>query len=170
MLLRGRRRIVVSDAEYELILSQPINMRQFPAGKTLYAIIEDLIALPLCFAFMPMTLDLNKWDPKGYLLPISVVIALFALVVSIDVVAAVNNALEKLGYRKLLTRVFTAYLIAGFIHSILIKNISPLLFYLFRPLFEALIYPFTISETIDSVTVSIVKSLIIVITLLTLLF
>lgn len=161
-LLRGKHKIIVDEAEYELVLSQPISIPVYITSRILYNTMRTLMPMPILFTFIPLYMDLNNGNiTKAFLAPLSITLMLFVFEVSMNTVTLVNNLLNKLGYRKYMYIGLTTYLAVGLIHSLETKHISPLFTTPLRSLMELLVYPLTLSETLADVLVSLYKTLVI---------
>lgn len=126
-LIRGRREVAASEeAEHELILALPLTMSEYLVGKTLYFAIQTLLYMvPLVFVSVPLIYTAVDPNPLRPLL----------LVASIPLIAIYSESLVMLatllriasGDRRLPE--IAGYLYLGFsaIHSLLVRQISPLL-------------------------------------------
>ena len=159
-LLVGGRKILVSEAEYELVLSQPISMPTYIAGRMLHIVARSLMAMPVFFWFVPLCMDFNNGNPKAFLIPLSITLAAIFGNICMDAVILADNVLNKLGYRGYLRIGLAIYLVAGLVHSFETGYVSPLLTTPFRSLMELLVYPFTLTETLADILAPLCKTLV----------
>ena len=157
-IIRGGR-LVVSEAVYELVLSQPINTNTYVIGDTLYKIITGLIITPLYFSFVPFAIDCNGGSLKALFIPFSI-FTLFFLFGELcnKMTVAISRFAEKQGIIKHLRLILITYLLAATIHSIILRYPSPLLTIPLRGFSELLVYPFTISRTVSDLILSLLKA------------
>ena len=161
-IVRGGK-IVVSGAAYELILSQPISIDTYIMGDTLYKVVLGLMITPFYFSFVPSALALNGNDSKALLIPFSLFIVFFLFgEISGKTTTTISKFLEDQGWARPAKIILITYLVVGTAHSAIIRYPSPLLSTPLRSLSELLVYPFTISETINDIIVSLLKSILII--------
>jgi len=131
----------VGEAEYELVLSQPVEIRDFVLGKEFLKVFQQFGLLPYLFSVLILALMLAPNLSKALLLLLSVIM-LSIYFASLDTsVNLVELVLEKRNLRKFLRTACLAYLMLGLAHTALIRHPSPLLAAPLDPLGRALIYP-----------------------------
>ncbi len=156
-------KLVVSGAIYELVLSQPISIDTYIMGDTFYKIIQGLVFTPLYFTFIPFAMDLNGGDPKALFVPFSLFTVFFLFgELSHKMIIITHRFLVKKHAVGIIRLILSIYTFIVIIHSVILKYPSPLLTMPLRSLSELLIYPFTISKTLDDLTLSILKAYVII--------
>lgn len=164
-MITGRAAItVMEEAEYELLLAQPLDMETYFLGRFMRDTAQMLVITIWYVAFVPMALDLSGGNPKAALLPISVLLLtayLSALTTLISELKIVWREGE--GYIRLFA---SFYALISIMHSLLAWRVSPLLSMPFRPLAESIVYCATISEGMSDVLLSLSKGLLILLPIL----
>ncbi|MDK2464389.1 MAG: hypothetical protein QI223_06440 [Candidatus Korarchaeota archaeon] len=154
MVTLGKAAIsVMEEAEYELLLAQPLDMGTYVLGRELAEFARaSLTGLPY-LGLAPFVYRLNGGNMlKAALFPLAlltIIAFLSALSTLISVVKIVARDRERL-----LRLAVLAYFSAGAVHSLLSWGISSTLSLPFRPLAEALVYCATISEGMNQVLAS----------------
>ncbi len=159
-MIIGRSILTSSEAEYELLLSQPIGIDTYVIGKTIYGIVHGLIFVPVYFAFIPSSMAINGGNVKALFLPLSMALTFFVFgSVAHNTIAMLNKVFEKYNIRNIVRLVLLIYLTICMVHSIAIQYFSPLLALPFRCFPELLVYPLTITETVYDITLSLGKAI-----------
>ncbi len=151
MLILMPPSLPVSEAEYELVLSQPIEIRDFVLSKEFLRAFQQFALLPYVVSVLIISLMLAPNLPKALLTVLSALMltTYFALLdISINLV---ELTLEKRGLRKLFRLACLAYLMVGLAQTALIRNPSPLLAMPLEPLGRALVYPLSTATGIDEI-------------------
>ena len=126
ILIQGRDYVtVMEEAEYELLLAQPISMEEYFLGRELATLAFTAgLSLPY-LGFVPLALELSGGSPKALLLPLAMLIP---LQFSSALAGLATAARALLGERaRLLRWGAAAYLLAGLAHSLAEMRPSPLL-------------------------------------------
>lgn len=140
--------VPVREAEYELVLTQPIEIRDFVVGKALVSVVQQFIFLPYLLSMLVFASFLAPNPAKAMLATLSLILitTYFALLdAATNVVALV---LAKRGLRRVFRVACLAYLIAGLVHTALLRWPSLILTVPLKPLANALIYSLAISPSI----------------------
>jgi len=140
-------KVPVREAEYELVLTQPIEVRDFITGKALVSVVQQFIFLPYVLSMLVFALFLAPSPAKALLATTSllVITTYFALLDTATNIVAL--ALAKRGLRKAFRLACLTYLIAGSIHTAMLGRPSPLLAVPLKPLAASLIYSLAISPS-----------------------
>ena len=151
MVTLGKAAIrVMEEAEYELLLAQPLDMGTYVLGRELAEFAQvSLMGLPY-LSFVPLAYELNGGNmSKAALFPL----ALLTVMAFLSVLSTLINVVKIMarGRERLLRLAMLAYFSAGAAHSLLSWGISPMLSLPFRPMAEALVYCATISESVSHV-------------------
>ena len=158
------RIIVMSEAEYEVLLSQPIDMSTYILAKRFSDLIQIAWMSIFMAGFIPYSIQLSGGNySKPLLIPVSLMllfIVLGSLSMTLSILAYVIR--EKLRYVKL---ILILYMASGLLHSLYIGWISPILSAPLKPAFEAIIYCLTITEDVGDVLLAYVKVLVIIVLL-----
>ncbi len=145
MVFRGGLFIVVAEeAEYELLLTQPISIKTYFTGKTLSIILQYLSYSILYVTVIPIVLLFTHDVVKAIIAPLilSLILSIFPLsrlLVDILRITAKNNVKS----HRIVDVVIISYVVTGLLHSAINQNISPILSLPLRPVFEAIYYSFT---------------------------
>lgn len=150
--LLPRTELTVSEeAEYEVLLTLPVTMREYVLGRTLHQALQSL-AVQLVFlvpgAFYAAVFSAGN-AAKVLLLPAS----FFLYVVFTEVAAGLVNTakLAMRGKAWALRAAFLAYLVASAAHSAVTGAVSPLLVYPALLPASSLVHCFTVSESVGQV-------------------
>lgn len=163
IIFKGGKFLVRSEAEYELILSQPISIDSYIIGNTIFNIVFGLPFSIFYFVFIPFAMDINGGNVKAFFIPLSTAITFFVFGGIINnTIVVFNSALDKKGLRNIMRLILPIYLIVSILHSIIIHYFSPLLTLPLRCFSELLIYPLTIAETIHDIMLSLFKAICII--------
>jgi len=151
MVTLGKAAIrVMEEAEYELLLAQPLDMGTYVLGRELAEFAQvSLMGLPY-LSFVPLAYELNGGNmSKAALFPL----ALLTVMAFLSVLSTLINVVKIMarGRERLLRLAVLAYFSAGAAHSLLSWGVSPMLSLPFRPMAEALVYCVTISESVSHV-------------------
>ncbi len=145
MVFRGGLFIVVAEeAEYELLLTQPISIRTYFAGKTLSIILQYLSYSVLYVTVIPIVLLFTHDIVKAIMTPLilSLILSIFPLsrlLVDILRIVVRSNARS----HRIVDAIIISYVVVGLLHSAIAKNISPILSLPLKPVFEAIYHSFT---------------------------
>ncbi len=151
MVTLGKAAIrVMEEAEYELLLAQPLDMSTYVLGRELAEFAQmSLMGLPY-LGFVPLAYELNGGNmSKAALFPLTLLTVMALLSVLSTLINVVKITAR--GGERLLRLAVLAYFSAGAAHSLLSREISPVISLPFRPLAEAVVYCATISEGVDQV-------------------
>ncbi len=171
MVFRGGLFIVVAEeAEYELLLSQPISIRTYFTGKTLSIILQYLSYSILYVTIIPIILLFAHDVVKAVIAPLILgltlsVFPLSRLLVDILRITAKNNVKS----HRIVDVIIISYVVIGLIHSVINQNISPILSLPLRPVFEAIYYSFTTKPVVivlHYVSLAILELLLIALTII----
>ncbi len=146
-----RPNVPVREAEYELVLTQPIEIKDFIMGKTLVGVAQQFIFLPFIFSILVFASFLAPNPVKVLLATLSLILLItyFALLDAATNVLAL--ALAKRGLRRAFRVACLAYLIAGLTHTALLGRPSPILAIPLKPLAASLIYSLAVSPSVAEV-------------------
>ncbi|RLE68460.1 MAG: hypothetical protein DRJ43_05560 [Thermoprotei archaeon] len=153
MVITGKAAIrVIEEAEYELLLAQPLDMSTYVLGRSFMELAQmTLMSLPY-FGFVPLISQISggNWG-KAFLFPP----VLLTIIAYFSVISTLVNVIRISFMEKEWLMKFTclAYLLIAAFHSILTLRPSPLLKLPFRYLAEAAIYCATISEDLQGVLI-----------------
>ena len=152
--------VPVREAEYELVLTQPIEIRDFIVGKALVSVAQQFVFLPYVLSMLVFASFLAPSPAKAVLATLSLVLisAYFALFDAATKVVAL--VLAKRGLRRVFRVAFLAYLIIGLAHTALLRWPSPILTAPLKPLAASLIYSLAISPSITEVVTWLALSII----------
>ncbi len=152
--------VPVREAEYELVLTQPIEIRDFIMGKALVSVAQQFVFLPYVLSMLVFASILAPNPAKAVLATLSLVLisAYFALFDAATKVVAL--VLAKRGLRRVFRVAFLAYLIIGLAHTALLRWPSPILTAPLKPLAASLIYSLAISPSITEVVTWLALSII----------
>ncbi|RLF04870.1 MAG: hypothetical protein DRK00_05730 [Thermoprotei archaeon] len=144
--LRGRAYLTVAEeAEYEVLLAQPITMAEYVIGRSLLSFAQTALFSP-AYAFMiPAIYDLSGGNLiKALLFPAAVLLSTAFISFATDLVASLKAVLRE---RERLLKVATyAYLVVGVSHSLAIRYASPLLTAPAKLVAEPVVYCATVIE------------------------
>ncbi len=143
--------VPVREAEYELVLTQPIEIRDFIMGKALVSVVQQFIFLPYILSMLVFASFLAPNPAKALLATLSLILitTYFALLdVATNVLAL---ALAKQGLRRAFRVACLAYLVAGLTHTSLLRQLSPILTIPLKPLATSLIYSLAVSPSVTKV-------------------
>jgi len=152
--------VPVREAEYELVLTQPIEIRDFIVGKALAGIAQQFIFLPYVLSMLVFASFLAPNPAKALLAVLSFLFlsAYFALLdVATNLVALV---LAKRGLRRVFRAACLTYLMIGLAHTALLRYPSPILAAPLKPLATSLTYSLAISPSIAEVAAWLALSII----------
>lgn len=159
LVAKGWRLSAQSEAEYELILPQPVGVGAYLAGRLLYQAIHAAGFAPLYLPMALIAMDLNGGDAKALVLPLSLALAMFVLSGLLPAAClAVNAALRARGLVRKARGLLIAYAAASIAHSAATGQPSPLLTAPFGGLVKLVVYPLTISETLLDVAYSLAEA------------
>lgn len=152
--------VPVREAEYELVLTQPIEIRDFIVGKALVSVAQQFVFLPYVLSMLVFASFLAPNPAKAVLATLSLVLisAYFALFDAATKVVAL--VLAKRGLRRVFRVAFLAYLIIGLAHTALLRRPSPILTAPLKPLAASLIYSLALSPSITEVVTWLALSII----------
>ncbi len=153
---------VMEEAEYEILLAQPLDMETYFLGRFLRDTAQMLAFTAWYIAFVPIAMDLSGGNPKAALLPISILL----LTAYLSALATLIHELKITWRGDYIRLIASSYALISIIHSILSWGISPLLSVPFRPLAESIVYCATISEGTSDVLLSIGEGLLILLLML----
>jgi len=143
--------VPVREAEYELVLTQPIEIRDFIVGKALVSVIQQFIFLPYVLSMLVFASFLAPSPAKAFLTTLSFIFVstYFALLdAATNLVALV---LARRGLRRVFRVACLTYLMIGLAHTALLRYPSPILAVPLKPLATSLIYSLAISPSITEV-------------------
>ena len=155
-LLRGNLAItVMEEAEYEVLLSQPIDMRTYIVGRSIYQATMLSLFSVFYLGMIPLVYELSGSSTKALLFPI----ALMLMYIYLSAVFALSSAV-KIYFKEDRLKVVipvAAYLGVGAARSLYIFSLSPLITMPFRAAVEPLVYCATLSETPLDLALPLVK-------------
>lgn len=144
MLFRGGLFIVVAEeAEYELLLSQPIGLRTYFAGKALSLILQYVMYSVLYVTAIPIVLLFTKDVFKAILTPIILGLTLSFFPLTRLLVDIIRTITREHRLSKAVDTCIIAYVLLGLLHSYHTSTISPILSLPLRPIFETIYYLLT---------------------------
>lgn len=152
--------VPVREAEYELVLTQPVEIRDFIMGKALVSVAQQFIFLPYLLSMLVFASFLAPNPAKALLATLSLILitTYFALLdAATNVVALV---LAKRGLRRVFRVACLTYLVAGLVHTALLRRPSPILTVPLKPLVAPLVYSLAASPSIPEVTAWLALSII----------
>ena len=152
--------VPVREAEYELVLTQPIEIKDFIVGKALVSVAQQFVFLPYVLSMLVFASFLAPNPAKAALAALSLVLisAYFALFDAATKVVAL--VLAKRGLRRVFRVAFLAYLIIGLAHTALLRRPSLILTAPLKPLAASLIYSLAISPSATEVVTWLALSII----------
>ena len=160
-LIQRENLVMVEEAEYEVLLAQPISMSQYLLGRYIYMSIYGLIICLPYFGFIPLAFELNGGNQVKVLILPLVIFSSMVLLFTLDIVTAtVNMILKQVNARDKLKLSVLCYWVAGIIHSVILSNPSPLITYPLRPFAESIIYCFS-RDPLNTLTISVSKMILI---------
>jgi len=156
--LKGRSFLVVmEEAEGELLLAQPIEMREYVLGRTAYEIGSSMIGYAFSLWLTPMIFEASGGNlAKSLLYPLVSLLSLLSITSLLDLATLIKVTLRRRErYLRLLAGI---YLIIGVLHSASTLHPSPLLSLPLRPIASAMIYCVTRSDSYLKVVVSLAET------------
>ena len=157
---------VVEEAEYEVLLAQPISMKNYILARLGFQILRETTVYGFYLFFIPLALEVTYGSLiKAILLIISIYIAFTTISILVHTATLVNIIFESSGRRHILRILSIVYLSIGGLHSILILHPSPVLSYPFKPIAISLVYSLSISSSIPEILLAMICSSIIVVIL-----
>ncbi len=144
--------VVAEEAEYEILLSQPISLRSYFAGKSLSIIMQYLLYSILYITVIPIVALFTNDLIKAVLAPLilGVSLAIFPLSRLLADVIRVSLASKKV-YERIVDLGISLYVIIGLIDTVLKWYPSLMLTWLFQPTFNAMLYCFSSSTSVYEV-------------------
>jgi len=126
-LIRGRREVAASEeAEHELLLALPLRMGEYVIGKTVYFAIQTLFySAPVLYIGIPLVYSLAGFSSARAVLLVLAVVALSVYAETLVMLATIARVLS--GERPIADVIGYAYLAASLVHSLLVRDVSPLL-------------------------------------------
>ncbi len=145
--------VVAEEAEYEVLLSQPINLKSYFAGKSLSIIVQYLLYSILYITVIPIAALFTNDVIKAVLAPfiLGVSLAIFPLSRLLADVVRVSLADKKVYVEKIVDLGISLYVVIGLIDTILKWHPSFLLTWIFQPTFNAVLYCFSSNVSIYEV-------------------
>ncbi len=137
--------VPVREAEYELILAQPVSIEDFLMGKALAGLAQQFVFPMYILSMLIIASFLAPSPEKALVGTASLLTALTYLTVLDLTTNVVSLATSKHGFRGWLRAACLAYLIAGLTHSALLKRPSPLLAVPLKPLAASITYSFAVT-------------------------
>ena len=160
-LLRGNPAItVMEEAEYEVLLSQPIDMRTYMVGRSIYQATMLSLFSVFYLGMIPLVYELSGSSTKALLFPI----ALMSMYVYLSAIFALSSAVKiyfKNDRLKVMIPV-AACLGVGAAHSLYTSSLLPIITMPFRPAVEPLVYCATLSETPLDLALALVKEAVVI--------
>ncbi len=150
-VVRGRNVLVALDeAEYELLLSQPVDMGTYVLGKVIFQVMQSLLFGIIYMFYAVIAYDMSGGNlAKAAMLPIAIVVLLAFIAIATDLIPVVKVVLgPRARYLELAAYAYTA---SGVIHSMLTLKLSPILTAPFRVMAESIVMCATLTETWDYV-------------------
>ncbi len=145
--------VVAEEAEYEILLSQPISLRSYFAGKSLSIIMQYILYSMLYVTVIPIvalfTNDVIKAVLAPFILGISLAIFPLSRLLS-DIIRVSLSSRKK--YERIMDLGISLYVIIGLIDTVARWYPSPLLTWLFQPTFNAMLYCFSRGTSIYEVS------------------
>ncbi len=140
----------MEEAEYEVLLAQPLTMRDYILGRKLFETVQALGLLVFFLPYSTFAYELSGGSlAKALLFPAAL---LLLQVYASAVLALIDLALIALPQRRGAIRgLALAYLLASILHSAATGGVSPLLTLPSRIAAEPLVYCATISEPVSAV-------------------
>ena len=160
-LLRGNPAITaMEEAEYEVLLSQPIDMRTYMVGRSIYQATMLSLFSVFYLGMIPLVYELSGSSTKALLFPI----ALMSMYVYLSAIFALSSAVKiyfKNDRLKVMIPV-AACLGVGAAHSLYTSSLLPIITMPFRPAVEPLVYCATLSETPLDLALALVKEAVVI--------
>jgi len=151
LTMLGRPVMVVEDADYELLLAQPLKVREYLTGLFLANLVHTAVFSVYLLGAAPMAAQFSGNLAKSVLiLPAFMVVCVQAMVIT-HVLSALRVALNRGGLGWVPRVAVPAYLAAAAAHSAWLGRPSPLLSLPLRPAMAALVYCFTRAEEVGDV-------------------
>ncbi|ABL78860.1 hypothetical protein [Thermofilum pendens] len=159
-LAPGRRDavLIVREAEYELVLSQPVGMDTYIAGHALFDVAASALPIISLAGLIPLALDVSGGSAKAFLLPLSALLQVLFLSYLRLSVGVLRKALSSKGWTLPARSIAAAYAVGGVAHSLVEGRVSPLLSLPLRPVWECVIYPFTRAETVADLLLALAET------------
>ncbi len=141
--------VVAEEAEYEILLSQPISLRSYFAGKSLSIVMQYTLYSILYITVIPIVAIFTGDVIKAIVAPLilGVSLAIFPLSRLLADVVRVALASRK-GYERIIDLTLTLYVLIGLIDTVTRWYPSPILTWMFQPTFNAILYCFSTSVSI----------------------
>jgi len=167
-LLFSRAAITVrEEAEYEFLLAQPIDMKTYMLGRTFSSMAQFLPFVFIYICFIPFAIDISGGNViKALFTPVALFLFLLLFPILEIPVNVIKIMLTFSGKKKHLDLVAVVYLLIAVFHSLTLRYFSPLLTIVFRPVCEAVVYCFTITETVVDVLIALFKQILFLVVVL----
>ena len=143
--------VVAEEAEYEILLSQPISLRTYFAGKSLSIIIQYILYSLLYITVIPIVAIFTGDIIKAVLAPFILGISLSIFPLSRLLADVVRVSLSRNRFEKIIDVIISLYVIIGLIDTVVRWYPSPMLTWLFQPTFNAILYCFSRTAGINSI-------------------
>jgi len=163
MAVLAGKRVLMEEAEYEILMSQPVDMRSYFLAKNLQELVGNLSS---AFYFLVAMLILVPSEDLFRILLLAA--STFLLIEYLSLLLGAVIVLKiVLGERYRFVKLGTAlYALAGLLHSITMLSVSPILKAPFELPVEAVVYYAAVSESDLSIGVRCAATLVIVVLLM----
>lgn len=150
-IMRGRRVLpVMEEAEYELLLAQPISMGEYMLGRELFQSVQLGAMGAFYLGALPLIYDLSGGNTlKTLLFPLSATLLFIYMGVLTVLSPLLNISLPR--HRGLIRALATLYLALGLAHSMAVSQPSPLLVAPFFFPVASIVYCATLSDPVTVV-------------------
>jgi len=144
-------KVSVRGAEYELVLTQPIEVRDFIMGKALVSATQQFMFVPYILSMLIISSFIAPNPTKALLAILSFLLISTYFTLLDTATNLVALALARRGLRKAFRAACLAYLAVGLAHTALLKYPSPILAVPLKPLAASLTYSLAISPSVAEV-------------------